>query len=77
MKPVAWGALPAKLALKWILNKPIDTAVPGATTLEQLKEDCLVGNLKNFSLTKKERNEENELKNKVKPESFWWHSARQ
>ena len=77
MKPVAWGALPAKLALKWILNHQVDTVVPGATTLEQLEEDCLVGHLKDYSLTDKERKEEDELKNKVKLESFWWHSARQ
>jgi len=77
MKPVAWGALPARLALKWLLNQPIATMVPGATTLEQLEEDCLVGHLKDYSLTDKERKEEDELKNKVKPESFWWHSARQ
>ena len=74
MKPVAWGALPAKLTLKWLLNQPIATVVPGATTLEQLEEDCLVSHLKDFSLTDKERNEVDELKNKVKPESFWWHS---
>jgi aryl-alcohol dehydrogenase-like predicted oxidoreductase len=77
MKPVAWGALPARLALKWLLNQPIATVVPGVTTLEQLEEDCLIGHLKDYSLTDKERKEEDELKNKVNPESFWWHSAKQ
>ena len=74
MKPVAWGALPAKLALKWILNKPVDTVVPGATTLGQWEEDCLVGELESFALSAKERNEEKEIRNRIKPESFWWHN---
>lgn len=32
MKPVATGLLPSALALKWLLNQPIATAVPGAAT---------------------------------------------
>lgn len=43
MKPVATGLLPAPLALKWLLNQPIATAVPGTTTLEELEENALVG----------------------------------
>jgi aryl-alcohol dehydrogenase-like predicted oxidoreductase len=43
MKPVATGLLPAGLALKWLLNQPIASAVPGATTLEELEENALVG----------------------------------
>lgn len=43
MKPVATGLLPATLALKWLLNQPIATAVPGATTLKEVEENSLVG----------------------------------
>jgi uncharacterized protein len=43
MKPVATGLLPAALALKWLLNQPIATAVPGATTIEEAEENALVG----------------------------------
>lgn len=55
MKPVATGLLPAPLALKWLLNQPIATAVPGATTLEELEEDALVGHIQDPSLTSDER----------------------
>jgi uncharacterized protein len=43
MKPVATGLLPAPLAIKWLLNQPIACCVPGATTLEELEENALVG----------------------------------
>jgi uncharacterized protein len=43
MKPVATGLLPGTLALKWLLNQPISTAVPGATTIEEVEENALVG----------------------------------
>jgi predicted aldo/keto reductase-like oxidoreductase len=43
MKPVATGLLPAKLALKWLLNQPIACAVPGMTTVEEAEEDAMVG----------------------------------
>lgn len=43
MKPLATGLLPATLALKWLLNQPIATAVPGTTTLAQLEENARVG----------------------------------
>jgi aryl-alcohol dehydrogenase-like predicted oxidoreductase len=43
MKPVATGLLPAPLALKWLLNQPIATAVPGATTVEEVEGNSLVG----------------------------------
>ena len=43
MKPLGTGLLPATPALKWLLNQPIATAVPGVTTLEQLEEDAPVG----------------------------------
>jgi predicted aldo/keto reductase-like oxidoreductase len=55
MKPVATGLLPARLALKWLLNQPIATAVPGMTTIEDAEEDALVGHLENISLTTDER----------------------
>jgi predicted aldo/keto reductase-like oxidoreductase len=44
MKPVATGLLPAPLALKWLINQPIASCVPGATTLEEVTENCMVGN---------------------------------
>jgi len=43
MKPLATGLLPARLALRWLRNQPIASAVPGATTLEELEENCLAG----------------------------------
>ncbi|MGC9347965.1 MAG: aldo/keto reductase [Anaerolineae bacterium] len=43
MKPLATGLIPAPLALKWLLNQPIATAVPGITTLAELEEDVAVG----------------------------------
>jgi aryl-alcohol dehydrogenase-like predicted oxidoreductase len=43
MKPVGTGLIPAPIALKWLLNQPIASCVPGATTLEEVEENCLVG----------------------------------
>ncbi|UCH37772.1 MAG: aldo/keto reductase [Candidatus Bathyarchaeota archaeon] len=57
MKPVATGLLPARLALKWLLNQPIASAVPGMTTIEEAEENALVGHLENTSLTLDERAE--------------------
>ncbi len=57
MKPMATGLLPPKLALKWLLNQPIGTAVPGAETLEQLEENCRVGHLADTTLTAAEEAE--------------------
>lgn len=51
MKPVATGLLPARPALKWLLNQPIATAVPGVTTLEELELDAAVGNLEDYTLS--------------------------
>ena len=51
MKPVATGLLPAQLALKWLLNQPISTAVPGAATVEEVEENSIVGRLADLSLT--------------------------
>ncbi len=51
MKPVATGLLPAQLALKWLLNQPISTALPGAATVEEVEENSIVGRLADFSLT--------------------------
>jgi len=54
MKPVATGLLPAPLALKWLLNQPIASAVPGATTLEELGQNAAVGCLEDIVLTPEE-----------------------
>jgi predicted aldo/keto reductase-like oxidoreductase len=43
MKPLATGLLPAPLALKWVLNQPIDCVVPGATTIEESAANAHVG----------------------------------
>ncbi len=43
MKPLATGLLPAPLALKWLLNQPVASAVPGVTTLAELEQDAAVG----------------------------------
>ena len=61
MKPVATGLLPARLALKWLLNQPISTAVPGATTLEEVEENSLVGYLDDLTLTVKEEEQVDRL----------------
>jgi predicted aldo/keto reductase-like oxidoreductase len=57
MKPVATGLLPATLALKWLLNQSIATAVPGATTLDELEENALVGHLADTALSSNEERE--------------------
>ncbi len=57
MKPLATGLLPAPLALKWLINQPIHTAVPGTTTLEELEENAAVGKLDRFALTGDEARE--------------------
>lgn len=54
MKPLATGIIPARLALKWLANQPIATAVPGITSIEQIEEDALVGHLPDFTLTPQE-----------------------
>jgi aryl-alcohol dehydrogenase-like predicted oxidoreductase/NAD-dependent dihydropyrimidine dehydrogenase PreA subunit len=57
MKPVATGLLPAGLALKWLLNQPIATAVPGATKVEEAEENSLVGHMEDVGLTDDERSQ--------------------
>jgi aryl-alcohol dehydrogenase-like predicted oxidoreductase len=57
MKPLATGLVPARLALKWLLNQPIAAAVPGATTIEEAEENSRVGHLKRVTLTPAERNQ--------------------
>jgi len=54
MKPLALGLLPASLSLKWLLNQPIATAVPGATTVEEVEENSLVGHLEDVTLIHEE-----------------------
>lgn len=61
MKPVATGLLPAQLALKWLLNHPIATVVPGATTLEEVEEDSLIGHLDDLLLTVEEKEQVDRL----------------
>ena len=51
MKPLATGLLPAGLALKWLANQPIATAVPGCTTIEEIQENASIGCLPDFTLT--------------------------
>jgi len=65
MKPVATGLLPAQLALKWLLNQPISTAVPGATTVEEVEENSRVGHLDDFSLTVEETEQVNRLREQL------------
>ncbi len=55
MKPLATGLVPARVALKWLLNQPIATAVPGATTVEEAEANSRVGSLRSFALTAAER----------------------
>lgn len=65
MKPLATGLLPASLSLKWLLNQPIDTMVPGTTTLEELEENCVVGNLEDVRLTSEEEKQVNKWAKKL------------
>ena len=60
MKPLATGLLPASLSLKWLLNQPIATAVPGATTVEEVEENSLVGHLEDVTLTHEEEKQVNQ-----------------
>jgi len=55
MKPLATGLLPANLALKWLINQPISTAVPGITTLEEVEINFMVNHLEDTSLTSEEK----------------------
>jgi len=57
MKPVATGLLPPALALKWLLNQPMATAVPGATTVEEVEENSLIGYMEDSTLTNTELKE--------------------
>lgn len=61
MKPVATGLLPARLALKWLLNLPIASAVPGATTLKEVEESSLAGH-HDITLTAEEQTRVEELR---------------
>ncbi|MDF1512209.1 MAG: aldo/keto reductase [Anaerolineae bacterium] len=61
MKPVATGLLPASLALKWLLNQPIATAVPGGTTLEEITENSMVGH-RELTLTPEEQERIQEIR---------------
>jgi len=65
MKPVATGLLPAQLALKWLINQPIATAVPGITTIEEVEEDALIGHLENTNLGPEENAEVKRLRDQL------------
>ena len=62
MKPVATGLLPPELALKWLLNQPIDAAVPGATTIEEIETDARIGQLTDITLNYEEQRRTERLK---------------
>jgi hypothetical protein len=57
MKPVATGLLPATLALKWLLNQPIGTAVPGPSSVAEVEENSAVGSLDDITLSLAEEKE--------------------
>jgi len=65
MKPLATGLLPAQLALKWLVNQPIATAVPGITTIEEAEEDALIGHLEKTSLSPEENAEVTQLRDQL------------
>jgi predicted aldo/keto reductase-like oxidoreductase len=65
MKPVATALLPAQIALKWLMNQPIASAVPGISTIEEAEENALVGHLKNFNLTQEENQEVKKLRDQL------------
>ncbi len=62
MKPVATGLLPAPVALKWLLNQPVDTLVPGATTVEEIEIDAQVGQMADITLREEEQRRVDQLK---------------
>ena len=66
MKPVATGLLPSPIALKWLLNQPIASAVPGATRIEELEENAAVGH-ESIVLTPEDERRVSELR------SEWEH----
>jgi predicted aldo/keto reductase-like oxidoreductase len=61
MKPLATGLLPASLALKWLINQPISTVVPGVTTLEEAEEDFMLNHMQDISLTTEEKRQVDQL----------------
>jgi predicted aldo/keto reductase-like oxidoreductase len=65
MKPVATALLPGTIALKWLRNQPIASAVPGISTMEEAEENAMVGNLENYNLTLEETAEVQRLRNKL------------
>lgn len=65
MKPIATGLLPAPLALKWLLNQPIATAVPGATTVEEAEECFAVGSIEDPTLAPNELDQVAEFREKL------------
>lgn len=64
MKPLATGLLPATLSLKWLLNQPVASIVPGITTLEELEEDAAVGH-EPYALTPEEALRIEEIKSSL------------
>jgi len=65
MKPVATGLLPPALALKWLLNQPMATAVPGATTVQEVEENSLIGYMEDSTLTNTELKEAAKVADKL------------
>jgi hypothetical protein len=61
MKPLATGLLPSRLALRWLLNQPIASAVPGATTLEELEQNTVAG-YGDYTLSAEEQAQVQELR---------------
>lgn len=57
MKPLATGMLPAPVSLKWLLNQPISTVVPGSSTAANVEENSLIGALEDITLTADEKRE--------------------
>ena len=57
MKPVGIGLLPMPLALKWLFQQPISTAVPGVSTLGQLEANVAAAELADWTLTPAEESE--------------------
>ena len=66
MKPVATGLLPARPALKWLLNQPIATIVPGVTTLAELELDAAIGHLDDYTLSADEQAQVDTLAEQLK-----------
>jgi len=56
MKPLGTGIIPPRIALRWLVNQPIATAVPGAISVAEVEENVVAG-AGDLSLSEQEQRE--------------------